>query len=479
MHKQTNSASRLRGGSAEMVSVALPMVVSLSCDTVMVFSSRWLLASLGEDILNAAFAGGLAAFVVQTFFVGLISYTTALVAQAYGAGQPARCRPAAVQAMWLALFAWPLILLSIPMAHYLFPRLGLPAAQIGPQLVFYDLLVAGSVLGLIRGAFSGFFSGLGRTRIVMTASLVAMISNGFFVWTLAFGHLGFPALGIAGAGIASLCASATGLSVLLYAWLKTRFVAEKDRVLPWRIDKPLMRELLRKGMPSGIELFLNMLAFQCLVLLFQRQGAHSATAATVMFNWDMVSFVPLIGIEVSTMSLVGRYIGAQDPAAVRRTLGSGIKLGLSFSAIVLIAFLIFPGALVDIFRPDLPSDSFEQARGIAISMIRVASLYLGTNALLLVFAGALRGSGDTFWAMCATVGMHWLMVPTLWFALEVLHLGTVKAWIILIALFIFYPLVLGLRWRSGHWRTLMAQCKQVTAPVAYEYAPRKDDSRAA
>ena len=437
-----------------MISVALPMVVSLSCDTVMTFTDRWFLSKLGENLMNAAFFGGLSAYVVTTFFVGLIGYSTALVAQSYGAGQHARCRQAAVQAMWVAILAWPLLLLCIPGAHYLFPRLGQPEAQVGPQLVYFDLLVfGGSLFGLLRGALSGYFSGLGKTRVVMVASLAAMISNVFFVWVLVFGHLGLPALGITGAAIGTVLAGGVGLGVLARAWFANRAPSDKTN---WRIDKPLMGELLRKGTPSGVEFFLNMLAFQIMILLLQRQGEVSATAASVMFNWDMVPFVPLIGIQVGTTSLVGRYIGARNPAAVRRTLHSGIKLGLGFLALVFFVFLLFPEMLVDMFRPDGNGATFDQARGLAIQLVRLISIQVAANALILVLAGALRGAGDTFWALCATVSMNWVRLILLWILLELFHLGMFNAWCILVALLPLYPLMLALRWRSGQWRRFMA-----------------------
>jgi MATE family multidrug resistance protein len=60
-----------------------------------------------------------------------------------------------------------------------------------------------------------------------------------------------------------------------------------------------MSTLLRFGYPVGIEMFLNLLAFDVIVLVFHSAGAIAATAATIMYNWDMVSFVPLIGIEIA------------------------------------------------------------------------------------------------------------------------------------------------------------------------------------
>ncbi len=446
---------RTRGGNArEMLSVALPMVVSLSCDTVMVFTDRWFVSRLGSSAMNAVFVGGLAAFSTQTFFTGLIGYSTALVGQQFGAGRPVKCVLGAYQALILAVVAWPLLLLLIPAGNAIFPHLGLPPSQIPDQLRYFDLLMLGSGLGLLRGAFSGFFSGLGHTRIVMLASLTSMLTNLPLVWILVFGRLGFPALGVTGAAIGTLVASGLGLTVLATAFFAKNGARILGPIPPFRLDRPLMVELLRKGTPSGAEFFLNMLAFQIIVLLFQRQGETSATAASIMFSWDMVSFVPLVGVEIGVTSLVGRYAGARNFAAVRRALRSGIKLGWLFSAVVLVAFVAFPGVLVDVFRGAPPSVAFLEGRALAIDMVRIASIYVSIEAILLVFTGALRGVGDTLFAMLASSGLHWLLVLALFITLEVLKLSTLTGWIVLVAVFFAFPVAFGLRWKSGRWRRM-------------------------
>lgn len=435
-----------------MLAVALPMIVSLSCDTVMTFTDRWFLSRLSENLMNASFAGGLAGFSIQTFFIGLIGYSTALVAQQFGANHHFKAVLAGVQALWIALLAWPILLLCIPVGKYLFQNIGLPANQIVPQTEYFQILVYGSIFGLCRGAFAGYFSGIGRTRVVMIASLSAMISNIFLVWIFVFGHFGMPAMGIKGAAIGTVCAGAIGLAVLVAYWFghTNRLIYRAQKI--WKFEKELFMELVKKGTPSGAEFFLNMLAFQTIVFLFQRQSPESATAATIMFNWDMVSFVPLVGMEIGTTSLVGRYMGAKDIDAVKRTLWSGLKLGWMFSGFVFIAFLVFPGFLVDIFRPELVSISFNEARDLAIQMMRIASIYIGIEAVMLVYTGALRGSGDTLYTMCATVGLHWLLVLSLWITLEVYHLGTIKGWIVLVVIFMLFPIVLGIRWHLGKWK---------------------------
>jgi MATE family multidrug resistance protein len=454
-----------KGNVREVFSVALPMVVSLSCDTVMIFTDRWFVSRLDSSAMNAVFAGGLAAFVAQTFFTGLIGYSTAMVGQRLGARRTEDCVLSTYQALITALIAWPLLLLLIPFGNYVFPRLGLPHAQLGDQIRYFDLLMLGSGLGLLRGAFSSFFSGIGRTRIVMLSSLFSMAANVLLVWILVFGHFGLPALGVTGAAIGTLIAGALGVLVLGAFFVSSRGARALGALPRFRIVRPLLVELLRKGIPSGGEFFLNTLAFQVIVFLFQRQGETSATAATIMFNWDMVSFVPLVGVEIGVTSLVGRYIGARNHAAVRRTLRSGLLLGWAFSAIVLVAFVAFPAALVDLFRSDPPTAAFLSSRTLAIRMIQIASIYVTIEAVLLVLTGALRGAGDTLFAMFVSTGMHWVLVIALWVVIELFGASTLTGWSVLVGIFVFFPLAYALRWKTGRWRRAI-----VVEPSSFEPA---------
>lgn len=432
--------------------MALPMVVSLSCDTVMIFTDRLFVSRLGTSAMNAVFAGGISAFVAQTFFGGLIGYSTALVAQEYGRKQHAHCVLATYQAILIALAAWPATLLMLLGGNALFPRLGLPPAQLADQIRYFDLIMLGSGIGLLRGALSGFFSGLGRTRVVMLASLLSMLVNIPLVWLFVFGKFGLPALGVTGAAIGTLCASALGTLTLGVAFL-SKHGARRFGPLPrFCLHRPLMSELVRKGASSGGEFFLNMVAFQAMVLMFQRHSEASATAASILFSWDMVTFVPLVGVEIGVTSLVGRYVGARNFAGARRSLRSGLKLGWLFSSLVLLAFVAFPHILVDVFRSESPTDAFVSGRQLAINMIRVAAIYIGAEAVLVVFAGALRGAGDTLYTMLATVMMHWTSVLGLWLTLEVLHLSPLYGWVVLVGIFTVFPLLLWQRWRTGLWR---------------------------
>ena len=95
------------GGLREMLAIALPMVVSQACETVLIFTDRLFLSRLGSVPMSAAMAGGLTSFMLMTFFIGLTGYATALVAQYLGAGRKGHCELVLSQAVFLSFLATP------------------------------------------------------------------------------------------------------------------------------------------------------------------------------------------------------------------------------------------------------------------------------------------------------------------------------------------------------------------------------------
>ena len=116
---------------------------------------------------------------------------------------------------------------------------------------------------------------------------------------------------------------------------------------------------------------------------------------------------------------------------------------------------------MNIFRPLDYDPVFHQAASTALFMIRMASLYVMIEAVTTVFSGTLRGAGDTFWAMCISVTLHWLLLPILVVMLHVLGMSAEAAWTAIVLTFLFFSYVFYLRFRSGRWR----QIRMVHSPA--------------
>ncbi|MBU2530280.1 MAG: MATE family efflux transporter [Elusimicrobia bacterium] len=447
-------AAKRGGGVREMLSIALPMVVSHACYTVMTFTDRLFLSRLSSAEMNAAMGGGITAFMMMTFFFGIIAYSTALTAQYFGAGQKNRCPIVITQAIILAIISYPIILLARPLGILLFEFMKISPEQMAHQKIYFNILIYGIIFGIFRPCFTGFFSGIGKTKIVMISSAVAMGLNIVVNYILIFGKLGFPALGIRGAAYGTIIGSAAGLSVMVWKYLSRENRQEYNIMKSFHFDKKAMGELLHFGYPAGIEMFLNLLAFSVLIMIFHSHSLATATAVTIVFNWDMVSFIPLLGVGISVTSLVGRYMGMGKPDIAHLSVMSGLKLSLVYSFFIIISFTGFTESLVGIFRPAQVSDIFIEAFPRAVFMLRMAAIYVTMDALIVIFAGALRGAGDSFWAMALSVAMHWTLVPVLYFMLKLNNCSPEQAWLAVVLIFVIFSFFIYLRYRSGKWRDI-------------------------
>ena len=370
------------GDVKDVLVVALPMLLSMSFDTIMTFIDRLFLSKLGPAEMNAALGAGAVQMALTMFFTGAISYTTAMVAQRLGAKKTSDCARVFMQAVYLSLISVPLLYLTIPLGHLAFGMEHLPADQLEYQKTYFNILMFGGVINLVRNAAPCFFSGIGETKIVMKAAFVGMIVNVACNFVLIYGLGPIPALGVAGAAYGTLIGNLVSTVILFAKFFakscNSRFNTRSSFAFSW----PLTRELLQKGIPSGVEMFLNMSAFQLMILMFHALGPDAATASSVMFNWDMVAYVPLMGLEVASTSLVGRYVGARDAAAATRSTFSGLKLGWGYSLLMGVFFVFLPGVLTDIFRPDMAEASaeaiaiFDAARPMSIFMLRIATFYI-------------------------------------------------------------------------------------------------------
>jgi len=438
----------------ELVILALPIVASQSCDSIMVFTDRVFLSSLGSEQMNAATGGGISSYLLSTFFMGLIGFSTALIAQYFGAKKYENCPKVTVQAIIISLCAYPFIIASLPLIYRYYGIMHLSPLQMYYQKMFVKILVYGSLISLLRYCFSCYFSGIGKTKIVMISAVVTMVINILFNYTFIFGHFGMPALGMRGAAFGTILSSFCGLCILLFYFFKNSNYETFGIKNAFHFDKLLSKKLIRYGAPAGTEFFFNFIAFSVLVFLFQAYNEETATAASIMFNWDMISFVPLIGIEIGVTSLVGRYVGAKKIHVAERAAYSGVKVGWFYSAIVLVFFVFMPELLVNTFKPHNTEALFELAKPLAIKMLQLAAIYVVAEAILESFVGALRGAGDTIWTMWVSMGIHWTFVPTLYASLYIFKLGTVLSWALLVIEFLIFCIVFYFRFKTGKWKNI-------------------------
>ena len=434
----------------ELARIALPMVVSQGTFAVMIFTDRYFMSQIDSIHMAAALGGGVAAFFSFCFFTGLLSYANALTAQYLGAGELGKCSKVVTQGIVITVICSPALVLITYLVSDIFENVGHDSAQVELEKTYYTILMLGVIVTLTKTCLSSYFAGIGRTRVVMICDVCGLVFNVPLCYVMVFGKLGLPELGIVGAGISTIIASFFACLLFFLFYLEREHRVKFFVMNSFHIDWGVLRRFWRLGFPSGLELFLNVAAFNLFLLMFQGYGVVEGASAAIVFNWDLLSFVPMIGLNIGVISLIGRFVGANDMARTDEVMSAAFFLGIFYSAILAILYISFRFPLVEVFSP--PEGDFSEIRSLSAFMMIGLSSYVMADAIIIISGGVLRGAGDTRWLMYTSVGLHWAMLIAQYYVILVWQFGPQVSWLTFCAMIFAIAIVYVWRLQSGVWR---------------------------
>lgn len=433
-----------------LLAISFPMVISHGAFAIMIFTDRYFMSMISPTHLAASLGGGVASFFCLSLFIGVLSYANALVAQAYGAGKMGTCSRVLSQSVIMAVLCTPLLVLLAIGVGQLFTAIGHDPQQAKLEKIYFEVLMLGAVVTLIKVCLGSYFSGIGRTRNVMIADGLGVLLNIPLSYALIFGRFGFPEMGIVGAGIGTVLAGIFTTLILAYYYFEREHRLSFLVAESFVFSKKLMRRHLKFGFPSGLEMFLNVAAFNLFLLMFQSYGVPQGASAAIVFNWDILSFVPMIGLHIGIISLIGRYIGANEFDNAQYVIRSGFIIGLGYSSVLALVFVVFREPLVELFIT--PGVDSQEIRDLATYMMVGLSCYAMADAIILVAGGVLRGAGDTKWLMITSVILHWLMLIIQFFVIKVLDFDPLASWVVFVLMILSIAGVYIWRLNGDEWR---------------------------
>ncbi|NNF17161.1 MAG: MATE family efflux transporter [Gammaproteobacteria bacterium] len=426
------------------------MVVSQGTFALMIFTDRYFMSQIDAVHMASALGGGVASFFSFCFFLGLLAYANALSAQYLGAGEPGKCTKVVTQGMVIALASIPVLVVITYLVAGIFEGMGHEPVQVELERTYYLILMAGTPVTLAKVCLSSYFAGIGRSGVVMICDVFGLLVNIPLCYAMVFGKLGFPALGIIGAGISTVVATVLSFALFVSFYFRKEHRDTFGVLASFTFDRRILWRFLRLGTPSGLELFLNVAAFNLFLLMFQSYGIDQGAAAAIVFNWDVLSFIPMIGLNIGIISLIGRFVGARDLERANEVMSAAFVLALGYSAMLATIYIGFRYELVEVFAP--PVGDFTATRELAAFMMVGLSSYVMADAVILVCGGVLRGAGDTRWLMIASVALHWAMLVVQYFIIRVFGMGPQVSWIAFVVMLLLIAVVYAVRLKSGRWR---------------------------
>ena len=442
------------GGITEVLRVAIPLMISSGCLSVVLFMDRTLLLRYDGDSMSAAMAAGNLFWSLICLPLGIASMTGAFVAQYIGSGREQSVGRFLWQTVWLTLATIPLWILAAYFAPDLFRLTKQPDALIGLEATYMRVLMFGTIGGILEASLSGFFSGTHRTVTVMWINVAAAVLNLILDVPFIFGFGAIPAMGIAGAAIASVISFWFKAAAYIYLLLRPQFRERYQLLASLAIDKEMARRLLYFGFPAGLQHLAEAGAFTVIVLEIGQQGSLALQATTMAINFNMIAFVPLIGVSIGASVVVGQHLTRSGPIVATRAAHSSLVIALVYAGSWGLLYLLAPQAVMSFYEltadDDVPGTT-AAAIEIAGKLLSFVAAYILFDSAQLVLAGVLRGAGDTWFVLAAT-GTASLTALVIGILAEPVDAPLDYWWYVITGWIWFLAVLMGLRYLQGHWK---------------------------
>lgn len=396
-----------------ILTLGWPLILTNLAQTAIGATDTAMMGHLGPLALAAGTLGVNLYLGVFILGMGLVLATQPLLAQLLGRHRHAvrECRRVVRQGWWLAalycLPAWALLWHGEAVLRLAGqdPALAAAAGSYG-RAMMWGLAPALGVMVL-----RSFLSAQERPRAAMVVTILAIGLNAVVNWLLVFGHLGFPALGLVGSGVASSLSNLFMLAALLgFVLTDRRF--RRYRLLGhwWRADWPKFRELLRVGLPMGLAMGFEISGFNAAALLMGVIGPTVLAAHAIALQVASITFMVPLGLGQAATVRVGLATGAGDTVAAGRAGWTAWGLGIAFMAGMGLVLTIWPQVIAGLFLNDQGDSAAVQQQ--AALFLTIAALFQVADGAQVVGAGMLRGLKDTRMPMVfAGIGYWVLGIP--------------------------------------------------------------------
>ena len=443
-------------GYRQVFAISLPLVASMGSITLMQFTDRIFLANYSVDAIAAALPAGIASFTAIAFFMGVASYTNAFVAQYTGAQALNRVGAAVWQGIYFSLLSSVLLASLYFIADILFDLIGHSPPIRSLEVTYFKILILGAGLVVLSSTMASFYTGRGLTWMVMLVHMAGTVINIPLDFCLINGVGPFPELGIAGAGIATVtayCIIVAVLSILIFSRAnRKKFGTWENRAF----DRALFGRLMRYGLPSGIQFFLEIFGFTFFIQMLGRLGDLELAASNIVLSIETLSFMPMVGFHIGNATLVGQAIGRGRPEDGVYATTSALHITMIYMMLVAAAFVLTPEPLLHLFKANYQNDAqYAKIMDLGMILLRFVAVFCFFDALNLIFSGAIKGAGDTrfiMWAIAAlSIGV---MIAPVYIAIEFLGAGLYTAWTIVTLYVCALGIAFMLRYRNGKWKKM-------------------------
>ncbi len=460
------SQQRLPVSLGSLFTLAWPIIVSRSTQTVIGVSDAVFVADLGSAAVAATSTGAFNTFAILIFPMGILFIVSSFASQLFGKKDLEGARRYGWYGLVLAAATQGACMLGALGVPLVLDQLSL-APDVRTLMTDYmrvRLMCGGAAMGI--EALANYYGGVGNTRLPMFASVFAMVLNVALCWVLVKGQLGAPALGVTGSALAA--AIATWLAFLALFWV---FWRQEPTVPKLKLHE--LKRMLSFGLPSGFNWFFEFFAFNVFInIVVGGLGTAALAGFMSVLQVNSVSFMPAFGLASAGAILVGQSIGSKDKDAVPGIVRLTLRSTAVWMGFVGASYLLAPKLLMTPFAQGQPEDAAALIE-VGARMLMMSAAWQLFDATVMTFAESLRAAGDTAFTLKARLVLAWgVFFPGSYVGVKLLGGSDVQALLWVVAYMALLAAAMWLRFRSGKWRELeLVEPSVIDEPAVSEPSP--------
>jgi MATE family, multidrug efflux pump len=387
-----------------MLALAGPVVLAEIGWVTMGIVDTIVVGPIGPAAIGAVGIGSILFLVFGIFGMGLLLGLDTLVSHAFGAGRLDECHRWLLHGLTLSLLVAPVLTVIALVGIALLPWCGLQPEVLALTVPYLRVIVWSLLPLLVYAAFRRYLQALGIVTPVTIALVTANVINAVAAWALVYGHLGAPAMGTTGSGVATLLSRIYLAAALLVSVVSAdRRHHISLRSVSWRPGAKRLMRLLRLGLPAAAQVSLEMGVFAAASALAGRLDPVSLASHQIALNLASLTFMVPLGVASAGAVRVGQAVGRQDARGAARSGWMALMIGTAFMSAAAVVFVVAPRPLIGLFS------SSQAVFAVARRLLLIAAMFQLFDGLQGVSTGVLRGLGDTRTPMLSNLAGHWLL----------------------------------------------------------------------
>jgi MATE family multidrug resistance protein len=455
-HRVTSQVARLTQDPSpqaairrDVLRLALPATGEQLLSMMVGIVDTYLVGHLSAAALSSVGLANQWVFMATVLFAAIATGATAMIARFTGARQIELANEVLRQSMVMGVFiGLATTVLGLSLAHPAVVLLGAQGEVISLGAAYLRVVSSIFLFSTLMFIGNACLRGAGDTRTPLLVMLVVNVLNIIVAWTAINGPFGLPKLGVVGSALGAATGRLVGGLLIIVILLRGR-AGIQLQLANMRPDWDLIRRILHVGLPTGLEQILFRTGQMVFVRIIAELGTVTYAASQVAINGWSLSFMPGFGFALAATTLVGQALGAHDPDGAHNRGNITYRMGATLMGAVGLCLILFPAQIMGFFTDD------PQVIAIGTLPLRMVGLIQPLLAATMIFAGGLRGAGDTRFPMVVSSGAIWLIrLPLAYLFALVFHWGLMGAWTAMVIDMSLRGLLNFLRFRGGRWKTI-------------------------